>query len=160
MIISIIAAMDQNRVIGRGNKMPWRLPVDLRRFRALTLGHPLIMGRKTHESIGAPLPWRKNIVITRQENYQAEGCVVVHDIPSALAACGDAGEAFVLGGETIFRDFIPLAHRIYLTIVKTTVEGDARFPEIPEAFVEVSREEARDVFPLVFVVYERKSRKS
>ena len=160
MIISIIAAMDQNRVIGRGNKMPWRLPVDLRRFRAITMGHPLIMGRKTHESIGAPLPGRKNIVVTRQEDYRADGCVVVHDIPSALAACDDAGEAFVLGGETIFRDFIPLAHRIYLTIVKTTVEGDARFPEIPEAFVEVSREEARDVFPLVFVVYERKSRKS
>lgn len=159
MIISIIAAMDENRVIGRGNKMPWRLPVDLKRFRAITMGHPLIMGRKTHESIGAPLPGRKNIVITRQENYQADGCVVVHDIPSALGACGDAGEAFVLGGETIFRDFVPLADRIYLTIVKTTVEGDARFPEIPDVFAEVSRTEARDAFLLVFVVYERKGTK-
>ncbi len=160
MILSIIAAMDENRVIGRGNKMPWRLPVDLKRFRDLTLGHPLIMGRKTHESIGGPLPGRKNIVITRQEGYRAEGCVVVHDIPSGLAACGDAGEAFVLGGETIFRDFLPLAHRIYLTIVRTAVEGDARFPEIPADFIEVSREPAQDVFPLVFVVYERKIRKS
>jgi dihydrofolate reductase len=160
MIISIIAAMDENRVIGRGNRMPWRLPVDLKRFRALTMGHPLIMGRKTHESIGRPLPGRKNIVITRQKGYWAEGCVVVHDIPSALAACGDAGEAFVLGGETIFRDFMPIADRIYLTIVKATVEGDTRFPEISDDFVEVGREPAQDVLPLVFVVYERKSRKS
>jgi dihydrofolate reductase len=160
MIISIIAAMDENRIIGRGNRLPWRLLADLKRFRALTMGHPLIMGRKTHESIGRPLSGRTNIVITRQEGYRAEGCVVVHDIPSALAACGDAGEAFVLGGETIFRDFILLADRIYLTIIKAAVEGDARFPDIPDDFVEVSREQARDAFPLVFVVYERKSRKS
>lgn len=160
MIISLIAAMDENRVIGRGNRMPWRLPVDLKRFRRITMGHPLIMGRKTHESIGRPLPGRKNVVITRQEGYRAEGCVVAHDIPSALAVCGDAGEAFVLGGESVFRDFMPLAERIYLTIVRATVEGDARFPDIPDDFIEVSREPAQDVHPLVFVVYERKSRKS
>jgi dihydrofolate reductase len=160
MIISIIAAMDENRIIGRGNRLPWRLLADLKRFRALTMGHPLIMGRKTHESIGRPLSGRTNIVITRQEGYRAEGCVVVHDIPSALAACEDAGEAFVLGGETIFRDFMAIADRIYLTIVRATVEGDARFPDIPDDFVEVSREPAQDILPLVFVVYERKSRKS
>jgi len=156
MIISIIAAMDENRVIGRGNRLPWHLPVDLRRFRMLTLGHPIIMGRKTYESIGKPLDGRKNIVITRQAGYRAEGCIVVHDLPAALAACGDVVEAFVLGGETLFRDVLPLADKVYLTVVRTRVEGDARFPAIPDELELVSRREAQDVFPLEFLLYERR----
>jgi dihydrofolate reductase len=159
MIISIIAAMAENRTIGKGNKLPWHLPADLKRFRALTLGHPLIMGRKTHESMGRPLPGRKNIVITRQKDYRAEGCVVVHDLPSAFAACEGADEAFVLGGEKLFQDIIPIADRIYLTIVKAKIEGDARFPDIPDDFAEVRREEAEDLYSLVFVTYERKGRR-
>jgi dihydrofolate reductase len=156
MIISIIAAMDKNRVIGRGNRLPWHLPVDLRRFRMLTLGHPIIMGRKTYESIGHPLDGRKNIVITRQTGYRAKGCIVVHDLPSAFDACGDVEETFVLGGETLFRDVLPLADKVYLTIVRTRVEGDARFPTIPEELELVSRQEAQDVFPLEFLLYERR----
>jgi dihydrofolate reductase len=156
MIISIIAAMDENRVIGRGNRLPWHLPVDLRRFRMLTLGHPIIMGRKTYESIGQPLDGRKNIVITRQPAYCAKGCIVVHDLLSAFEACGDVEEAFVLGGETLFRDVLPLADKVYLTVVKTRVEGDARFPAIPDELELVSRQEAQDVFPLEFRLYERR----
>lgn len=156
MIISIIAAMDENRVIGRGNRLPWHLPVDLKRFRRLTLGHPIIMGRKTYESIGKPLDGRKNIVITRQDGYRAEGCVVVHDLRSAFDACGDVEEAFLLGGETLFRDVLPLADRVYLTVVRTLVEGDVTFPSIPDELGLVSREEVQDVFPLEFRLYERK----
>jgi dihydrofolate reductase len=156
MIISIIAAMDENRVIGRGNRLPWHLPVDLKRFRKLTLGHPIIMGRKTWESIGRPLDGRKNIVVTRQALYHAKGCVVVHNLCSAFAACGDVDEVFVLGGESLFRDVLPLADKVYLTVVKTQVEGDARFPEIPDELELVSQEEAHDVFPLEFRLYERR----
>lgn len=160
MIISIIAAMDENRVIGRGNRLPWHLPVDLRRFRTLTLGHPVIMGRKTYESIGKPLDGRKNIVITRQAGYRADGCIVVHDLRAAFDACGAADEAFVLGGETLFRDVLPLADKVYLTVVKTRVEGDARFPAIPDDLELVSRREAQDVFPIEFLLYERKKESS
>ena len=156
MIISIIAAMDENRVIGRGNRLPWHLPIDLKRFRRLTLGHPVIMGRKTYESIGTPLDGRKNIVITRQAGYDAEGCVVVHDIKSAIDACEAADEAFVLGGETLFRDVMPLVHRIYLTVVRTQVVGDVTFPAIPDDFALVSREHVQDIFPLEFRLYERR----
>ena len=156
MIISIIAAMDENRIIGRGNRLPWHLPVDLRRFRRLTLGHPIIMGRKTYESIGKPLDGRKNIVITRQAVYRAEGCIVVHDLRSAFAECGDVEESFVLGGETLFRDVMPLADKIYLTVVRTRVEGDVKFPVIPDELELMSRQEAQDVFPLEFRLYERR----
>jgi len=156
MIISIIAAMDENRIIGRGNRLPWHLPVDLRRFRMLTLGHPIIMGRKTYESIGKPLDGRKNIVVTRQAAYCAKGCIIVHDLPSAFEACGDVEEAFVLGGETLFRDVLPLADKVYLTVVRTRVEGDVRFPAIPGELELVSRQEAQDVYPLEFLLYERR----
>lgn len=157
MIISIIAAMDENRIIGRGNRLPWHLPVDLKRFRMLTLGHPIIMGRKTYESIGHPLDGRKNIVITRQPAYCAKGCIVVHDLPSAFEACGDVEEAFVLGGETLFRDVLPIADNIYLTVVKTRVEGDARFPDIPDDLKLVWQKEAQDIYPLEFRLYERRT---
>jgi len=157
MIISIIAAMDEDRIIGRGNRLPWHLPVDLKRFRMLTLGHPIIMGRKTYESIGKPLDGRKNIVITRQAGYQAKGCIVVHELRSAFEACGDVEEAFVLGGETLFRDVLPVADKVYLTVVRTRVEGDARFPAIPDELELVSRQEAQDVFPLEFLLYERRT---
>lgn len=160
MIISIIAAMDEDRVIGRGNRLPWHLPVDLKRFRALTLGHPVIMGRKTYESIGRPLDGRKNIVVTRQALYQAKGCVVVRNLCSAFADCEDAGEVFVLGGESLFRDVLPLADKLYLTVVRTRVEGDARFPAIPDELELVSCQEAQDAFPLEFRLYERRKASS
>jgi dihydrofolate reductase len=157
MIISLIAAMDETRAIGSQNRLPWNLPKDMARFRAITLGHPVIMGRKTFESIGRPLEGRKNIVITRQRDYQAPGCIIVHDLPSAFAACGDSGELFVLGGAKLFRDTIAVADRIYLTIVRTRIGGDAHFPEIPEEFRKAGSEQTIDCFPLEFVRYERRT---
>jgi dihydrofolate reductase len=156
MIISLIAAMDENRAIGRENRMPWYLPKDLDRFRALTLGHPVIMGRRTFESIGRPLEGRKNIVITGKHSFTAPGCTVVHDLASAFAACEGADEVYIIGGEKLYRDTIAIADRLYLTIVKARVGGDAHFPEIPEDFRPVCRELADDRFPLEFVRYERR----
>jgi dihydrofolate reductase len=158
MIISLIAAMDLDRAIGRENRLPWHLPKDLARFRDLTMGYPVLMGRKTYESIGHPLPGRTNIVITRQEAFSADGVVVVHDLEAAFAACGDADEAFVLGGAEIFREAMPLADRIHLTVVQAHIQGDTFFPEIPPAFMVVRSEKEDDAFPLEFRVYERKEK--
>jgi dihydrofolate reductase len=155
MILSLIAAMAKNRVIGRDNKMPWDLPSDRRRFHAITRGHPIILGRKTFESIGRPLSFRTNIVLTRQKDYQAQGAVIVHDLASALAACGNAEEAFICGGEDVFRETIALVDRIYLTIIHQEVAGDSCFPQIPPHFKEIQRREVVDVMPYALVVYER-----
>ncbi len=155
MIVSLIAAMAENRVIGRNNKMPWDLPCDRKRFHAITRGHPIILGRKTFESIGRPLSHRTNIVLTRQRDYRAKGAVIVHDLQSAFAACGGADEVFICGGEEIFRETIAIADRIYLTIIHRRVEGDAFFPEIPSLFVEVERKEMEDIMPYAQVLYQR-----
>ncbi len=156
MIVSLIAAMAENRVIGRNNKMPWDLPSDRKRFHAITRGHPVILGRKTFESIGRPLSHRTNIVLTRRQDYRAEGAVIVHDLQSAFAACREADEVFICGGEEVFRETIAIVDRIYLTIIHRRVEGDACFPAIPENFVETERREVEDVMPYVLVRYERR----
>jgi len=155
MIISIIAAMAENRVIGRDNKMPWDLPSDRRRFHDLTRGHPVILGRKTFESIGHPLSLRRNIVLTRQKDYRAEGVVIVHSLQAAFAPCAGADEAFICGGEEVFHETIDLVDRIYLTVLHRDVQGDACFPEIPLYFKEVERKEVEDVMPYARVLYER-----
>jgi dihydrofolate reductase len=155
MILSIIAAMAENRVIGRDNKMPWDLPSDRRRFHGITRGHPVILGRKTFESIGRPLSHRKNIVLTRQKDYYAEGVVIVHDLESAFDACAGADEAFVCGGEEVFHETIALVDRIYLTVIHRAVQGDSCFPEIPSRFKEVERKAVDDVMPYEVVLYER-----
>ena len=131
MTISIIVAMTADRVIGRDNTLPWRLPADLRRFKRLTLGHHLVVGRKTWESIGRPLPGRKMVVITRQRNFRADGVEVVHYVDDALAVARKNGEdeVFIAGGEDIYRQTLARAHRLYLTRVHATLEGDAFFPE-------------------------------
>jgi dihydrofolate reductase len=155
MVISIIAAMAENRVIGRNNEMPWDLPSDRRRFHAMTRGHPIIMGRKTFESIGRPLSGRTNIVLTRREDYSASGCTIVHNLKSAFSACIGADEVFICGGEDIFRQTIALVDRIYLTVIHCSVIGDAFFPEIPSVFLEARREEVPDVMPYALVQYNR-----
>lgn len=128
--LALIAAMDRNRVIGRKQTLPWKLPADLKRFKALTMGHPILMGRKTRESIGRSLPGRRNLVLTRQADFLAEDAEVVHSIEEALARCADADKLFVIGGESVYADCLPLADRLYLTFVETEVEeGDAWFPE-------------------------------
>lgn len=158
--ISVIAALAKNRVIGIENRLPWRLPEDLAHFKALTLGHPILMGRKTFESLGRPLPGRTNVVITRNPDYRPEGCLVAASIPAAIALCGEADEVFFIGGAELYAQAIPLADRLYLTEVDIEAVGDARFPDYdPGAFREISREshsgKKGDALEFDFVVYER-----
>jgi dihydrofolate reductase len=158
--VSVIAALARNGVIGIENRLPWRLPEDLAHFKALTLGHPILMGRKTFESLGRPLPGRTNIVITRNPDYCRDGCVAADSIPAALALCADADEVFFIGGADLYAQAIPLADRLYLTEVDIEAEGDAWFPDYDRgAFREVSRESHRgdkgDALAFYFVVYER-----
>jgi dihydrofolate reductase len=128
-MISIIAALAANRVIGRNNDLPWRLPADLRHFRQLTTGHAVILGRRNYESIGKLLPNRTNIVITRQRDYTAPGCLVAHSLADALVMAGNDPEIFVIGGAEIYAQALPLADRLYLTHVEAEVPGDTFFPE-------------------------------
>lgn len=130
MNISIIVAMATNRVIGHENRLPWHLPADLQHFKQITMGKPILMGRKTWESIGRPLPGRTNIVITRDESYSADGCVVVHSLDAALEAARDSDEIMVIGGAEFYRQVLPRASTLYLTLVEGEFEGDAFFPEI------------------------------
>ncbi len=139
MNISIIAAMDEGRVIGANGKIPWHLSADLRRFKELTTGHPVVMGRKTFESLGSkPLPGRTNIVITHEAEYAAPAGVAVatslHDALRAAesGAMGEAGDVFVIGGEQVYRLALPVARKLYLTKVHGAFEGDAHFPEFSE----------------------------
>ena len=145
--VSLIVAMAKNRVIGANNQLPWHLPADLKHFKATTMAKPIVMGRKTWESIGRPLPGRFNIVISRQQGYIAEGAVVVGDLPGALvlarreAASTRLDEVFIIGGETIYRQALAGVDRMYITEVDIEPDGDAWFPEIvPEEWREVSRE--------------------
>jgi dihydrofolate reductase len=159
--VSVIAALAKNRVIGIENRLPWRLPEDLAHFKALTLNHPILMGRKTFESLGRPLPGRTNIVITRNPDYRPEGCLVADSIAAALAQCADVDEVFFIGGAELYAQAIPLADRLYLTEVDIEAAGDAWFPEYDrDAFREVSREphqgEKGDMLAFDFVVYERR----
>ena len=128
MIISLIAAMDKNRLIGAGNGLPWHLPADFQHFKAITLGKPVIMGRKTFESIGRPLPGRKNIVISAS-GFSADGITVVDSIDRALSEAGDAEEVMIIGGASFYQQMIDRADRMYLTFVDAECEGDAWFPE-------------------------------
>lgn len=142
--LSLLVVMSSNRVIGRNNQLPWYLPEDLKHFKALTMGHPIIMGRKTHESIGRILPGRTNIIISRKKNYIVPGAIVVDSIQGALTA-GDGIEVsetqiFVIGGEEIFHQTLPLSHRIYLTEIQKQFEGDTFFPELnPNEWHETER---------------------
>ncbi len=157
MIISLIAAISSNRVIGREGRIPWDVPADRQRFKALTMGHPLIMGRKTFESIGRPLPGRQTIILTREGGYRAAGCKVAHDLPAALAACGDAMEVFICGGEEVYRQALAVADRIYLTVIPREVVGDVYFPEIPaDRFIVATEEVVPDGESVTFVLYQRR----
>lgn len=133
MKVSLIAAMASNRVIGRDNRLPWHLSADLQRFKRLTMGHTLVMGRKTFESIGRPLPGRSTVVVTRQEGYAPQGVRVVHSVEEALAASQGDGEVFIAGGGDIFQQTLPVADRLYLTIIEEAFPGDAYFPEYDQS---------------------------
>ncbi len=139
MIISIIAAMDENRGIGIQNKLPWHLPGDLKRFKELTLGHHIILGRKTFESIGKPLPGRTSIIVTHQKEYTLPGCLITHSLEEALemARCAGQSEVFIAGGAQIYAQALPIAHKIYLTVVHSIVQADTFFPHIDGSWKEV-----------------------
>ncbi len=132
-MISIIVAMSENRVIGRSGDLPWHLPADLKRFKALTTGHSIIMGRKTFDSIGRPLPNRTSIVITRNADYRPEGIIVVDCLDEALKRSEAGKQVFIIGGGEIYRLALPRADRLYITMVHAMVEGDTFFPELLES---------------------------
>lgn len=163
MNVTLIAALSTNNVIGRTNQVPWCLPTDLRRFKALTMGHHLIMGRKTYDSVGRPLHGRTNVVITRREDWTAEGVVVVHSLEEALRVAMQAGEteAYIAGGAEIYELAIHRADRMQLTRVHAEVEGDTWFPEFDDVsewqLVDAEHYEAdeKNEFPFSFLTYER-----
>lgn len=141
MKISLIVAMASNRVIGADNKMPWHLSADLKRFKKITMGNPILMGRKTHESIGKALLGRINIVISRNSNFQAQGCQVYSDISSALESFQECQEIFVIGGSSLYEMMLPQADSIYLTQIHQAFSGDTYFPEIDlNGWVEVEHQ--------------------
>lgn len=161
--ISLIAAMAENRVIGIDNKLPWKLPADMKWFRDITLGKPIVMGRKTFESFGAkPLPQRTNIVVTADKNYRADGAVVAHSIDEALRAAGAAPEVMIIGGASFYAQLLPRANRIYLTVVHHDFNGDAWFPEFDRSAwresrrIELSADE-KNAYNCSFLVLERVS---
>jgi dihydrofolate reductase len=161
VIRSLVVAMARNRVIGRDNRLPWRLPADLAYFKRVTLGHPVVMGRRTYESIGKPLPGRLNIVVSRNPEFRAPGCTVVTSLDEAWRAAGDAQEVSVIGGTSIFAEALPAADRIHLTEVDAQVPGDTWFPEFDRAEWterEVQRHEPdeRHAYPFRILVLERK----
>lgn len=142
MHISAIVAMSENRVIGRNNQLPWHLPADLRHFKQITMGHPIVMGRKTYASIGRPLPGRRNIIISRNTNFQTQGCEVFNTIDDALLALKNAEDIFVIGGAQLFEEFLPRIETLYLTVVHADISGDVFFPEMDSSqWQEIVRED-------------------
>lgn len=159
-MISIIVAVAQNGVIGDNNSLLWHISEDLRRFKALTTGHPVVMGRKTFESLGRPLPGRRNVVVTRQQ-IALEGCTVVHSLGEAFGMFSSEEEVFVIGGAQIYAEALPSADRFYLTRVEHAYDGDTRFPEWDETEWKLTQSEAfpagaKYPWPFVFETYERR----
>ncbi|MGD8989864.1 MAG: dihydrofolate reductase [Desulfobacterales bacterium] len=159
MKISLIAAMAQNRVIGRQGGIPWKIPGEQKIFKKITLGHAVIMGRKTYESLKRPLPERTNIIVTRQSGYVAQGCIVVHDLSQALISCPPGeDEAFIIGGGQLYQAAFEMSDRIYLTVIPRDIDGDTYFPKIPSTEFKVIESKtitAAGIEPYDFYVYER-----
>ena len=164
MIISLIVAMDEGRGIGVDGHLPWHLPADLKRFKSLTMSHHLIMGRKTYESIGNPLPGRTMIIVTRNPNYQPDGCMVARSLDTAIefARMGMDNEAFIIGGGDLFEQSIDLADRIYLSLVHASLPADVYFPEIDEEEWQVTKSELvpadeKNLYDFTFKILERRN---
>lgn len=160
MKLSLIVAMATNHTIGINNQMPWRLSADLKKFKQITMGQPIIMGRKTFESIGHPLPGRQNIIISRDPHYQQTDCLVFNDLDNALQSCANKAEVFIIGGATLYAATLARADRLYITKIKQNFDGDTWFPEInPELWQEVAREDINDDssvdFSYSFIVYKK-----
>jgi dihydrofolate reductase len=158
--------MGENRVIGGNGHIPWHLPADFRHFKGLTMGHPIVMGRKTFESIGKPLPGRTSIVITRDADYRRDGVIIAaspDDALSAATAAAGGDEVFVIGGAEVYKLFLPKADRVYLTKVAGMFEGDAFFPELPESKWKLldareNKKDEKNAFDFTYQIYERKGR--
>ncbi|MGE0812923.1 MAG: dihydrofolate reductase [Vicinamibacterales bacterium] len=161
-VVTLVVAAAEGGVIGKDGAIPWHLPADLAHFKRVTMGKPIVMGRKTFQSIGRALPGRLNVVVTRDRAFRAEGVVVTHSLDEALAACGDAPEVMVIGGAEIYAAALPRAGRIHFTRVHAVVDGDTRFPALDaSAWQESAREErtadARNPYPLTFLTLERRA---
>ncbi len=161
MKIVLVAAMDRDGLIGRGDALPWRLPADLQHFRALTMGKPILMGRRTFESIGRPLPGRHNIVLSSDPDFRPEGVTVVRDLDEAIAAAGDVEELMVIGGANVYAQLLDRADRLELTEIDHAFEGDVHFPDFDRSQWEVVREEVHapdeaNPWPYRFITLERR----
>jgi dihydrofolate reductase len=156
-MIKLIVAISKNRVIGDSNKLIWHLPADLKRFKEITGGHSIVMGRKTYESIGRPLPNRRNIIITRDTSYEVEGCEIVNSIDEALLLT--ANDCFVIGGGEIYKQTLNIADQIYMTVVDEEFEGDTTFPELSTAWYISSKEDhladEKNPYNYSFLFYEK-----
>lgn len=162
-MLSTIAAVSENNIIGNNNKLPWHLPADLKYFKNTTMGHTLIMGRKTFESFGKPLPGRNSIVITRQENWFYEGVEVVHSLDDALIKVGKQDEIFIIGGAKIFKQALPLCNKMYLTIIHHNFDGDTSFPPVDFSEWKLVKDEKhlpndKNLYPYSFRTYIRKKK--
>lgn len=159
MIISAMVAVGENNVIGKDNDLPWRLPNDWAYLRRITMGHSIILGRKNYESIGKPLDGRKNIVLTTNKDYKAEGCHIAYSIEDALSKC-EGEEVFILGGEEIYRQFLPYTQKLYITKIHAPFEGDRFFPAIDysswkELSVEKGMKDEKNYYEHYFHIFER-----
>lgn len=156
--LSLIVAIAKNRVIGVNNTLPWHLPEDLKRFRALTTGHHIIMGRKTYDSLGRLLPGRTTVIVTRNQDYKVEGAIVVHSLEAAIVACGDDNEAFLIGGAELYKDGLKLANKLYVTEINAEYEGDAFFPEFETSEWQAGareRHQAESGLEFSYITYQR-----
>ena len=161
MGVSIIAAMDRNQLIGQGKALPWRLPADLKHFKRLTMAKPIVMGRRTWQSLGGPLPGRQNIVLTRSANYKAEGATVVSSLDQALEVCSGAAEVMIIGGAQVYQAALSCADRFYLTRVEGDFKGDVWFPAIDwQGWQQLSKEshspDEHNFTSYSFEVYQRR----
>jgi len=156
-MISIIVAVTKNNVIGNNGIMPWKIKGEQRRFKELTTGHTIIVGRKTFQAEGKPLPNRKTIIISKTKNIECENCVTVKSLKEALELAKDEKEIFIAGGGEIYRQVLPMTDRIYLTIIDKVIEGDVYFPEINEdEFVKIYEERIEGEIPYTYYTYERR----
>ncbi|AVH27154.1 type 3 dihydrofolate reductase [Vibrio diabolicus] len=159
MIISMIAAMADNRIIGKDNQMPWHLPADFAWFKRCTMGKPVVMGRKTYESIGRPLPGRLNIVISRDETLKIEGVTTVTSIEQALDVAGDVEEVMIIGGGAIYAACLPMANKLYVTHIEAAIDGDTQFPDwgnqFKETYSEAYQADEKNAYNMRFTVLEK-----
>jgi dihydrofolate reductase len=161
-MISFLVAMDQKRTIGKDNDLPWHLPADLKYFKQVTMGHPIVMGRKTHEAIGRVLPGRENIVLTREKSYTSPGCTVIHSIEDLLNIDKEKDEeVFVIGGAEIFKEVFTSADRLYITLIEDVFEGDTYFPDFDQSEWEVVSKEKgikdeKNPYDYYYIVFKRR----